>query len=81
MAGEYVIQMGCHSYSLASPDSDSYHPPFRITHAEGSERRINKRWIPACRGTGREKAYIIVNIVFNFLKMYVVSLHYYVLSH
>lgn len=32
--GEHVIQMGCHSFSLASPDSDSCLPPFRITHVE-----------------------------------------------
>lgn len=31
--GAHVIQMGCHSFSLASPDSDSCLPPFRITHA------------------------------------------------
>lgn len=32
--GEHVIQMGCHSFSLASPDSDSCLPPFPITHVE-----------------------------------------------
>lgn len=32
--GEHVIQIGCHSFSLASPDSDSCLPPFRITHVE-----------------------------------------------